>query len=208
MILNHWSAVVFQRLLFLALLSVASMQIFAERGVVAERATGKPIPGAVVVATWSGVVRTVAEPASQCYKAEVIVANDAGEFEVSSLSWNLNPFMLDRRRELSVIAPGYKESPTWPPTQLQVLMEPQVGSKAEQFKNLPEASATMCFGDKRILLPYLRALHSEMMSLATKKEELLKASGILFLIEKTELGEAKALVNSGQRRGDIEQRTK
>src|SRR5450432_2308644 len=150
----------------LLLFTTASMSTLAEQGVVLDKTTGKPIPGAIVVATWNGVVGVMVQGTSQCYKVEVAIADDKGRFDVSSFSGNLNPFMMDRRRELSVLVPGYRESTDWDPRSLRVLMDRQTGSKSEQFQHLPRALAFSCAGDERVLLPFLKALYKEMDSLA------------------------------------------
>jgi hypothetical protein len=193
------------KLVSLLLLATASMSSLAEQGVVLDKTTGKPIPGAIVVATWNGVVGVMVQGTSQCYKVEVAIADDKGRFDVSSFSGNLNPFMMDRQRDFTVVAPGYRESAKWFPRDPRVLMELQTGSKSDQFKHLPSTQALGCFDAERVMLPYLKALSREMTSLATSIEEKMEVSRVLFDIESIELGEDEARKRSGRRRSEIEQ---
>jgi hypothetical protein len=189
----------------LLLFTTASMSTLAEQGVVLDKATGRPIPGAIVVATWHGVVRTFVEPASQCYKVEVAVADGNGRFDVSSFSWNLNPFMMDRLRGVTVLAPGYGVSSDWDPTSLRILMEPQTRSKSEQFARLPSTYPLGCFGANKAILPYLKTLYAEMLPLATSTDEKMKAANVAFEIDFIEVGEREAHRRSGQRASEIDQ---
>jgi hypothetical protein len=191
------------KLVSFLLFATASMSSLAEQGVVLDKTTGKPIPGAIVVATWNGVVGVVVQGTSQCYKVEVAIADDKGRFNVSSFSWNLNPFMIDRLRGVTVLAPGYGFSADWDPTSLRIPMEPRTGTKSEQFKHLPSTQAVGCFDAERVMLPYLKALSREMASLATTKEDKLKASSVLFLIERIEVGADEARRRLGPREGEI-----
>ena len=174
----------------------------ADSGVVLDKTNGKPIPRAIVVATWNGVVGMFVQGTSQCYKVEAAVADDAGRFEVSSFSWNLNPFMIDRIRGVTVLAPGYKVSSDWDPRSLRILMEPPTGTKSEQFKRLPRARVMGCSGAGKAMLPYLKALRNEMAALATSKEEKLEVLNVLFEIELEELGEREAGKRLGQRESE------
>jgi hypothetical protein len=189
----------------LLLFTTASMSTLAEQGVVLDKTTGKPIPGAIVVATWNGVVGVVVQGTSQCYKAEVAIADDKGRFDVSAFSWNLNPLMIDRQRDFAVLAPGYRESAKWFPRDPRVLMEPQTGSKSEQFARLPGTDPLGCFDANKVVLPYLKALYAEMLPLATSTDEKMKAANIAFEIDFIEVGERDAHIRSGQRRSEIEQ---
>jgi hypothetical protein len=173
----------------------------AESGKVVDRQSGKPIPNAIVVARWNGVVRTFAEPHSTCYKAELGKSDDQGRFSVSSLSGNVNPFLMDRQRVVLALAPGYRLWPQRDPDSLEIQMEAQTGSNSEKIKSLPPAFT--CDGADKVLLPYLKALYQETSNLATTNEEKLKALSILLLIETTELGDHEALNRFAERRALI-----
>jgi hypothetical protein len=185
------------------LLWASSIPAVAESGIVLDKDTGNPIPGAVVVATWHGIISVPPEARSKCYHAEVAIAGDGGHFRISSFSGNLNPFMLDRQRHITVLAPGYRESLESKPRDVRVLMERRVGDKSDQFKQLSRTGFLGCSSDQKIFLPALKLLHGEMVLLATSTEEKLVANRILYNIESVELGDAIALLRAGVREGEI-----
>lgn len=190
-----------------AIILTALFSSLAEEGVVIDKTTSKPIPGAVVVATWTGVVGVMVQGSTQCFKAEVRVTDEKGRFEVSSFSWNLNPFMIKRQRDFIVVASGYREAADWNPGDPRVLMEPQAGSKSDQFKRLPRFQPLGCHVPPGVLLPYLKARYAEMKSLAGTKEEKLETSRVLSEIEFIEIGDTEALKRSSLRRAEIEKET-
>jgi hypothetical protein len=182
---------------------IQTSRAFAEIGIVVERESRKPIPDAIVVATWNGDRRFFAQARSACYKVEVARTDNRGKFSVSSFSGNLNPLLMDRSRDVVVLAPGYRMSSTNDLDSLDVSMEPQTGSNSERIKALPGTRATGCEGAGTNLLPYLELLHQQILSMATTKEERLLASEVRLSIEMFTLGPQQATDRYGQRRAEI-----
>ena len=179
----------------LALLAgIVGTATYAEQGVVIDKTTGKPIPGAIVLATWYGQVGVFVQNNSTCYKAELAVTDEQGRFEVSAFSGNLNPFIRDRNRSTTVLVRGYREAPS--STDLRVVMEPRTGSKSEQFEQLPAFSVLDC-PDQRRLLPFLKALHDEMSSLAETEMQRKRAAGVLLSMRIAEMGFDQAMRRLG-----------
>lgn len=171
-----------------------------ETGRVFDRATGVPIVNARVVAYWTGVIKMPVQSTSKCYRAEAAITDEKGEFSISRFSGNWHPLLMDRERNVSVRVPDYKISPAYDGSGLQIPMEPRTGTSAEQFKELDRFLPTECTDDPKILLPYLKTHHAELVKLAATNEEKLAASGVLFTIEEIELGEHEASRRLGERK--------
>jgi hypothetical protein len=182
----------------LAIVCCASLPSLADTGIVVDKDTGNPIPNAVVLAQWTGVIRTFTEARSKCFKAEVTQSDASGRFSFSSFSWNLNPVLMDRSRTIAALAPGYHLSPQADINGPRIALERQSGTSAEQIKSLGGA-AIACDGAKSVVLPYLKELYAEASAIATTREDKLKAAYVLFEIETIELGQDRALVRDAER---------
>lgn len=182
-----------------ALLCCISLSCVAETGLVFDKDTGKPIPNAVVLAEWDGVVGAFVEGHSTCFKVEVTRTDELGRFSISSYSWNLNPFLVQRSRSITALAPGYRLSPQTDLHATRIALERQTGTSAEQIRTLGGAGMASCKGAETAVLPYLKELYSEIMVIATTKEDKLRAAHILFEIEAIEMGQDQALARDGKR---------
>lgn len=176
----------------------AALATQADTGIVVDD-TGKPIPDAVVLAAWNGVIRTFVEPHSTCYKVEVSRTDQSGKFSISSFSGNFDPFLMDRTRSIIALAPGYRLSPKTDIEDPRIVLERQSGTSSERIKAIRGTGMVGCNGAKNVVIPYLKALYAEVNAIATTKEDRLEAADILFHIESIELGQDEALVRDGQR---------
>jgi hypothetical protein len=183
-----------------AAIATWSASCIAGSGIVLEKDTSKPIAGAHVVAAWHGVMVTPVQDRSICYHVEATTTDKDGRFEMSELSGNLNPILMNRSRDLWIFVPGYKKAPDAGMNPLRAFMEPESGTTSEQFKRLPFSYVMGCrIPDKKVLLPLLRALYPEAKRLASTPGELKSASGILFQIESLELGGEEAFRRANDR---------
>jgi hypothetical protein len=177
--------------------------LHAKAGTVIDKATGRGIPGAVVVATWEGSIAAYVESRSVCYKFEVAQTDERGHFGISAVTEDLNPLLSNRRREIVVLARGYQMSPTYDSESEEVPMEPMRGTPSEKFKALPRTRAGGCEGDEKALLPYLKALHQAMIELATTQQEKLEAADLRYQIDLLEVGKQEARRRDQVRRQDL-----
>jgi hypothetical protein len=192
------------KFLAVAMLALGCAEVGSvEAGIVIDKTTGRPIPNEIVVARWEGSVGVMVESRSICYKFEVARADDQGRFFISPVSGNVNPLVTGRMQEIEALAHGYKMSPAYDGSSSEILMEPMTGTPSEQFKALTRSSAMGCDGDKKALLPYLKALHQYKAELATTRQEKLEASSLLYQIELLELGKQEAWRRDEKRRQDM-----
>lgn len=173
--------------------------VYAAQGTVIDGSTGKPMAGVQIVAAWYGSVAMPVQPNTRCYHAEATVTDERGRFSLSTFTGNVNPLMLDRARNVWAIAPGYTISDRSDYGDLAFVLVPATGTKSEQFKALPYPSALGCPVNSAILMPYWKVLHAEAARLASNRKEREEASGILFGIERTELGVDEARRRLDQR---------
>jgi hypothetical protein len=182
------------------LFSIWAASCVADTGIVMDKVTSKPIAGAHVVVAWRGVMVTPVQDQSICYDAQATITDENGRFEISGLSGNVNPLLLNRNRSIQILAPGYKVAPGTDRDALRFLMEPESGTTSEQFKRLPSPHALGCpIADKKELLPFLRALHQEMTRLAATVDERKRASNTLFEVESIQLGDQEAYRRANDR---------
>jgi hypothetical protein len=183
-------------LLFLAM-SGWSPESSAETGVVVDRATGKPLAGVQVVVMWTGVIRTAVQPHSSCYRAEVAVTDANGRFEAPGFSGDWNPLLMDRRRVVGAMLPGYVQAPRTDFESLDVSM-----IAGGEFFQLPGAPFG-CPIDEKKTLPYLKVLAAEMQRLAKTSEEQKRAMSMLFAAEEAEFGFAEASRRAERRKAAV-----
>jgi hypothetical protein len=166
--------------------------VYAAQGTVIDGSTGKPMAGVHIVAAWHGSMSLAVQPSTRCYHAEATVTDERGRFSLSTFSGTWNPLIWDRTRSMWALAPGYVTSDKSDYGSLDLVLVPATGAKAEQFKSLPRPAALGCPSDRKLLLPFWRALYKEALRLASTPEERRYASGRLFDIEEIELGEEEA----------------
>jgi hypothetical protein len=161
----------------------------AESGVVFDR-VGKPIPGAFVIAAWSGTVPAPAQTATRCYKAEFAMTDEQGRFSVSYFSWTFNPFMAGRH--LTVFARGYRIAPEWDFGAGRILLEHDGKPSGERYRSLPNYPMVGCGSDLREFLPYLKAVADEAESLATTNDQRMDFLARRLMAEEVEFGSEEA----------------
>jgi hypothetical protein len=186
----------------------ASQVAIASSGRVFDRTTGKPLPNAVVVATWTGTSGLVVQSHTSCYKAEVTRTDNEGAFSISSFTGNLDPLLRDRQRDVVAVARGYRMSPKRDPHGLEIPMEPQTGSNSERLSALPTMYPATCPNSKTSLVPYVKALYDDASPLASTNDEKLFVLGLLMQIEEAEIGSDEAIKRFGRRQAEILRGTK
>ena len=182
-------------LIWIALIS--SGYAIASQGTVIDKATGKPIAGAVVATSWSGYVPIAVQTLFVCYDLEVTTTDERGRFTISTFG-KFRPFLQNKNRSIDVIASGYEADRS--SIDLDYVMVPRQGTKSEQFEKANRYQRNAgCPDDKKKMLPFMKAVYKDLASLALTKKELDTADSLLWQIETIELGQKIADENSDKR---------
>ena len=182
-------------LIWIALIS--SGYAIASQGTVIDKATGKPIAGAVVATSWSGYVPIAVQTLFVCYDLEVTTTDERGGFTIPTFG-KFRPFLQNKNRSIDVIASGYEADRS--SIDLDYVMVPRQGTKSEQFEKANRYQRNAgCPDDKKKMLPFMKAVYKDLASLALTKKELDTADSLLWQIETIELGQKIADENSDKR---------
>lgn len=164
-------------------------------GVVLEEGTNKPIPGAVVVArwtgnNWSGLVHSQ----TTCYHVETSVSDERGRFHIkywSDRQREKSFFVNEREVLVSAYRPGYG-LPARPSQNVgEVLLAPFSGGREERFRYLIRTYGSGCGasdGSDKNSVPLLKAQYEEAQGIAQTPEEKRKLEFLLYGLETTEIG--------------------
>jgi len=187
--------------LLLALPLMSCLPAIAQEGRVIEAGTGKPVSGVFVVAEWLGQAPNPVDAATTCLRAEVTTSDEEGRFKISSWSGSINPLITDRRRSLGVYKPGYQLAKESRREELFFVIEPSAVTRAERFaRSSGSFFHSGCGLSENDMLPLRKAQIAELTALADSKQEHERLSNLLFMVEKTELGEAEAMKRHSQRK--------
>ncbi|MEX2164324.1 MAG: hypothetical protein WD823_08790 [Sulfuricaulis sp.] len=191
----------------LPLSACATLYGAATEGQVLEEGTNKPIPEAIVIVRWGGVIPTIGHASSVCVHVENATTNKDGHYRTKAwtapstvgpaplIQMNIGPGAY-------ACKPGYEYIDTQGQT---VYLKPFTGSRGERLEYLSRA-AVSCSHIKEIeikLLPLYKALYEEASSIAVTKEEKLKALHHLKDIEKLEIGSTQAWENFHRREKEL-----
>lgn len=145
-------------------------------GVVTDAETGKPIEGAIVTASWVGVVSLIVDSQTQCYWAEGTTTDKNGEFHFSRW-WSLKGWAPMSKRRVSVYAykSGYhpRHSPRF--DVFDIPMEKNRDSYDKRFAELkrlvPSAGCLGANNGEVALYPFYKAMAEDAAKYATTYEE-------------------------------------
>lgn len=111
MLINYRKIVVLAALWTVAT-SASAISGEAVAGVVLDKASGKPIPGAFVIASWFGHRASLAHGESICYHVETVRADAAGAYRIPAwteeFSWR-RAMISSRMLSVRAFKPGYVE---------------------------------------------------------------------------------------------------
>jgi len=146
----------------------------AIEGRVVEKGTNKPIPGAIVVVTWSSDIVptgfTAHNAPTICYHAETATTDDAGRYHIAA--WKSRRTFRVRANAIilpTAYKPGYASRPDVTTT---ITMAPFVGTLEERLKTYdPFPSCDFGGPSQRNLFPMLKAVYEETRQLAQTKQE-------------------------------------
>ena len=123
------------------LFRACSLSSRAIDGVVLDESTGKPIAGAIVVATWTGDVSKLVDSGTVCYHAETARTDANGKYQIPawSLPWSTRNFRISARGPVGeAYKPGYIFSTYRPLPDL--LLTPHKGTKDQYYEYLSTIS--------------------------------------------------------------------
>ena len=172
-------------------LMAAHTVVRSETGQVVDRATGKPIPGAHVLATWSGDVVNPVQSSSRCYAYAATQADEAGRFSLPDSAPTPAPLLTNRERGVKAYAPGFENVQTVKTDRLNVEMQPFKESRRLRVKSLSNMAPLNCGNarNEKHLLPVLRAAYEEAKGLAQGERDAEQVRGMRAGILRMELGE-------------------
>lgn len=174
--------------------------VLALQGQVVESGTGRPLPGVFVFVWWMGDMSIAVQPATRCYKADILTTDSEGRFRVPEMSGNINPLITDRRRNLRFYKPGYREMERAVASERVEMGKRDPQKRAQSFVEVfEEALPSYCDFDDKKLLPLFKAMDPELSALAETRQEKEKSLGIKYAIEQIELGEDAARRNLDER---------
>ncbi len=197
----------------LAFLALPACDLFGEPvakgaaidGQALETSTDKPISGAIVVATWSGIVGSLAHSQGVCFHVESATTDEQGRYHIPA--WQKTTrFARAKHQVVAIVAfkQGYSFVEKRAGNTLH--LKPFTGTREERFDYLSR-SAISCSDRREIeinLLPLYKALYEEARTLAVTKEQKLKALYRLRDVERLELGSDQAWENFRQRQRELQ----
>ncbi len=157
-------------------------------GQVLESGTGKPIPGAVVVATWSGIVGSLAHSQGVCFHVESTASDERGGYHIPA--WEKRTrFARAKHQTVAIIAfkPGYSFISR--SADNTVRLEGFTGTREERLNKIRSAGVMCGSADesqKNLLLLY-RALYEEARDLVVTKRDKQIVNELLYKIDLIEL---------------------
>lgn len=192
-----------KRLLALSIALVAVVWTsLPDSGAIRDKATGKPIAGAIVMAEWNGSIMMPVQSSSTCYKVAMAISDADGRFSMPSLSWDLRPYLFGRSRSIRVLAMGRREAPDSDASNLRIVMEPDDRPPREQVDRItdPLRSLGCSGGNEAIFRPLLLAVRQELARLPASAEIERKSDWLTYEIDLLDVGEAEAYRRQEHRR--------
>ena len=143
-------------------------------GIVVDETTGLPIEGVYVVARFTARAITPVNSSQVCFKVVSTKTDHAGRFMLWPLSWNFNPLLWLRERQLLFYFKGYavpEQSYLYP---LRVSMKPQPGFDLARIESMHTVGRRLGCGpdaqQKKFVLPVYQAMVIEAQEIADRTE--------------------------------------
>jgi hypothetical protein len=173
-------------------------------GKVLEQGTHKPIPAAIVIASWQGAMFTFVDSRHTCIHVETATTDQAGHYHIPL--WTASPKPPVHDVELLIVA--YKAGYEWAgyderDKRVQYL-KPFTGTKEERLNNMGRAFGILECGSpeeyRPVVEPLLRAMYEEAKSLATTDKDMERLENYLTAWEFMKFGAEAANQRREQRR--------
>ena len=178
-------------------------------GVVVDATTQQPIPGAMVLLKWRGVLPTVHSNSVPCYHAELATTDAQGRFHTNA--WRVETkdhvdwlgYVTPREPpEPVAYKPGYAMPRRYQDDPRRVLLEPFLGTTLERLDYMtgPFDRQLICEADNKTIIPAYQAAYAEAQSIAQTPQELALVDTLLTALESAQYGNSIALDRKAQRR--------
>jgi hypothetical protein len=147
------------------LLPPISIAYFFGMGTVIDEATGKPIEGVYVIARWQGRAVNPIHSSDTCFKVASTRSDANGRFMLWPVSWNFDPRIWERRRDLLYYARSYRLADDKTAEERIVRMRADDSAMDERHQRIVEVAwQSSCGTDdeyKRYLVPVFKAMLAE-----------------------------------------------
>ena len=165
-------------------------------GKVLEEGTHKPVPGAIVIASWQGALFTFVDSRHTCIHVETATTDQAGHYHIPLWTASPKPPVHDVELHIVTYKAGYEWAGYDDRDQRVQYLKPFTGTKEERLKSMGPGGNPRCGSAEEyrpVLEPLFRARYEEAKSLTTDPEVL---DGFLTAWEEMKFG----LKTSDQRR--------
>ena len=133
-------------------------------GLIIDETTGKPIEGVFVVGRWRARQITPIESSSVCFKVDSTQSDANGRFMLWPVSWNFDPRLWSRERELLFYKRGYRVSDTAAGKESNVLMKPDDTSLGDRLNYVSKIGMRTVCGNLTQRTQHLLPIYDVMLS--------------------------------------------
>jgi hypothetical protein len=173
------------------LLGIHGISLWVGGGKVIDEETRKPLEGVFVMAQWNASAFNPVDSRTVCYNFAITQTDKEGRYYLSSLSWNLLPWLIDRQRYVEYYLPGYEGSPNNKVDIGLWKLRRSTKTAEERLKRLTSIGyRESCVPEgerKEKLGPLYRAQYEEAKRIATSSAEKKFADAIKYLRDSVEL---------------------
>src|SRR3954466_2875892 len=124
------------RVAFGLVLVMLKLSAIADTGRVVDASTGKPLSGVHVYERWDAEVLKGIESSHTCFRIAATTTDETGQFNLSSLSWSVDPRYFNRQRTQFFYKTGYKNKGTteqWQGTGIAMSPDDSIGRERLQY---------------------------------------------------------------------------
>ena len=173
-------------------------------GAVVDEATGKPLEGVFVVGRWRGQQITPIESSSVCFKIDSTRSDANGRFMLWPVSWNFDPRLWSRERQLMFYKRGYRLSnPTsadFSTVQMRIDDSP-IDDRFGFMSRMAMQAVCGTVGQQiKYVLPVYEAMTEEAKEVADASSRRSYLNGLMWLLETLTLGSSSAMYNFQKRK--------
>ena len=173
-------------------------------GAVVDEATGKPLEGVFVVGRWRGQQITPIESSSVCFKIDSTRSDANGRFMLWPVSWNFDPRLWSRERQLMFYKRGYRlsnpASADFSTVQMRIDDSP-IDDRFGFMSRMAMQAVCGTVGQRiKYILPIYEAMADEATRVADSSGRGEFLNGLMWLYETLTLGLRRATDNFEQRK--------
>ncbi len=172
------------RLLAIFILLVGNLAVCARAssGQVIDEEAGKPLEKVFVIARWTGHVNLGPIGKSVCFDFAITQTDKDGRYSLPDYSWNFNPFLTSRERDVDFYLPGYEYSPNRNRSdEANMVLRRYSGDMNKRLEALHRETDDFCVPEwqkKRKLGKYYEAVYQKAAQIAKSPEQIAIANFI------------------------------